>query len=107
MNDGKYGKIIFVLDVDDLIIAGDNDELIQKIKHNMSNEFEMKDLGELKYFLVLIDRSKSIRFLACAANPANVELVSQHSPSISTPSSSCSSGSSLRLILASRLICTP
>ena len=51
MNDGKYGKIIFVLDVDDLIIAGDNDELIQKIKHNMSNEFEMKDLGELKYFL--------------------------------------------------------
>ena len=51
MNDGKNGKIIIVLYVDDLIITGDNDELVQKIKHNMSNEFEMKDLGELKYFL--------------------------------------------------------
>ena len=51
MNDGKYGKIIIVLYVDELIITSDNDELIQKIKHNMSNEFEMKDLGKLKYFL--------------------------------------------------------
>ena len=51
MNDGKNGKIIIVLYVDDLIITCDNDELVQKIKHNMSNEFEMKDLGELKYFL--------------------------------------------------------
>ena len=39
--------------VNNLIITCDNDELIQKIKHNMSNEFEMKDLGELKYFLNL------------------------------------------------------
>ena len=51
MNDGANGKIIIVLYVDDLIIIGDNDEFVQKIKHNMSNEFEMKDLGELKYFL--------------------------------------------------------
>ena len=51
MNDGKYSKIIIVLYVDDLIITGDNDELIQKIKHNMSNEFEITELGELKYFL--------------------------------------------------------
>ena len=35
MNDGKYGKIIIVLYVDELIITSDNDELIQKIKHNI------------------------------------------------------------------------
>ena len=39
MNDGKYGKVTI----------GDNDQLVQKFKIQMSNEFEMKDLGELNY----------------------------------------------------------
>ena len=32
MNEGKNGKTIIVLYVDDLIITGDNDELVQKNK---------------------------------------------------------------------------
>jgi hypothetical protein len=40
-----------VLYVDDLIVTSTNDELIYKIQKILSTEFEMKDLGELKYFL--------------------------------------------------------
>ena len=48
-----------------------------------------------------------IRFLACTIDPANVELVSQHSPASSTWGSFFFFGSSLRLLRASRLASTP
>src|SRR5205814_9716278 len=52
-------KIIIAIWVDDLIIAGKNTKDIEELKHQLRKEFEMKDMGELKYFLgiqVLRDR---------------------------------------------------
>jgi hypothetical protein len=37
----------------DLIITGNAGKLIDEIKEQLSQVFEMKDLGELQYYLVL------------------------------------------------------
>ena len=37
--------------VDDIIITGDDEEEIKRVKGCLSKEFEVKDLGNLKYFL--------------------------------------------------------
>ena len=37
--------------VDDIVITGNNDGEIQKLKGFLANEFEVKDLGNLRYFL--------------------------------------------------------
>ena len=50
MND-ENDIIIIVLYVDDLIVTSSNSGLIYAIKKKLSAQFEMKDLGELKYFL--------------------------------------------------------
>eukprot|EP00253_Pinus_taeda_P023702 PITA_23702 len=48
----NYGKIfIVVLYVDDLIFTGNDDFLIANFKEVIKSEFEMTDLGLLKYFL--------------------------------------------------------
>ena len=44
-------KVIIAIWVDDLIIAGKNTEDIDEVKRQLKEAFEMKDLGELKYFL--------------------------------------------------------
>ena len=44
-------KVIVAIWVDDLIIAGKNVEDIKELKRELNKEFEMKDMGELKYFL--------------------------------------------------------
>eukprot|EP00253_Pinus_taeda_P006291 PITA_06291 len=50
----KQWQIIFIsLYVDDLIIIGNANNLIKEIKHQMSQVFEMKDLGNLHYCLGL------------------------------------------------------
>lgn len=43
--------LILSLYVDDLIITGNNQELILDFKGKMMHEFEMADLGLLSYFL--------------------------------------------------------
>ena len=46
------GKILIVcIYVDDLIVTGDDDRMIEEFKTAMKNEFEMSDLGLLNYFL--------------------------------------------------------
>ena len=40
-----------IIYVDDIIITGDDKEEICTLKEQLSREFEMKDLGRLKYFL--------------------------------------------------------
>lgn len=37
--------------VDDIVVAGNNEEEQQLLKQNLDKEFEIKDLGVLKYFL--------------------------------------------------------
>jgi transposase InsO family protein len=44
-------KTILVVYVDDMIITGDDCLEISRLKQNLSKEFEVKDLGQLKYFL--------------------------------------------------------
>ncbi|KAE8671027.1 hypothetical protein F3Y22_tig00112000pilonHSYRG00251 [Hibiscus syriacus] len=48
------GNVLFVaLYVDDLIFMGNNDEMIEEFKGTMTREFEMTDLGLMKFFLGL------------------------------------------------------
>ncbi len=46
-----YGIVVIVIYVDDLIIIGDSDVDIFDLKKLLKQKFEMKDLGELHYFL--------------------------------------------------------
>jgi hypothetical protein len=46
-----HGIIIIVIYVDDLIITRDSDVNISNLKKLLKQKFEMKDLGELCYFL--------------------------------------------------------
>ncbi|MCO5588946.1 hypothetical protein L7F22_042909 [Adiantum nelumboides] len=43
--------VIICIYVDDLIIGGDNEGEIMHVKSLLKKEFDMKDLGELRYFL--------------------------------------------------------
>nr|GEW20206.1 cysteine-rich RLK (receptor-like protein kinase) 8 [Tanacetum cinerariifolium] len=49
----ERGNLItyLIIYVDDMIIMGNDKEEITKLKKNLFTEFEMKDLGRLKYFL--------------------------------------------------------
>ena len=56
----KGSYIILLLYVDDMLIAGSNMVEINKLKRQMSEEFEMKDLGEAKQILDMsISRDRS------------------------------------------------
>jgi hypothetical protein len=46
----NHGIIVIVIYVDDLIITRDNDAYIFDLKKLLKQKFEMKDLGELRYF---------------------------------------------------------
>ena len=37
--------------VDDIVITGDDEREIIRLKENLNKEFEVKDLGQLRYFL--------------------------------------------------------
>ncbi|KAA0038901.1 Cysteine-rich RLK (receptor-like protein kinase) 8 [Cucumis melo var. makuwa] len=56
----KTGKItVLIVYVDDIVLSGDYQTEISQLKQRVNNEFEIKDLGNLKYFLVLeVARSK-------------------------------------------------
>ena len=45
------GIVVIVVYVDDVIITGDCEEDIDQVKGLLKDEFNMKDLGKLMYFL--------------------------------------------------------
>jgi hypothetical protein len=47
----KQKITILAVYVDDIIITGDDEEETMKLKESLRKEFELKDLGQLKYFL--------------------------------------------------------
>lgn len=61
----QRGKVVFLLIyVDDLVITGNDEVLIKELKGILNQNFKIKDLGKLKYFLGLeILRSKDGIFL--------------------------------------------
>ena len=62
----RNGKITcLIIYVDDMIITGDDEKEIVEPRKNLFNEFEMKDLGLLKYFLgIEVLRSKKGIFIS-------------------------------------------
>ncbi|KAL5750189.1 hypothetical protein ACOSP7_024792 [Xanthoceras sorbifolium] len=54
------GKItILIINVDDIILTGNYEEEMQKMKVFLAKKFEIKDLGSLKYFMGMeVARSK-------------------------------------------------
>ncbi|RVW64351.1 Retrovirus-related Pol polyprotein from transposon TNT 1-94 [Vitis vinifera] len=52
MKHSKEGEMtLFIVYVDDIIITGDDEEEIGNLKKLLAREFEIKDLGQLRYFL--------------------------------------------------------
>lgn len=43
--------VILIVHVDGMVVTGDNLQEITLLKENLAREFEIKDLGPLKYFL--------------------------------------------------------
>ena len=56
----KEGKVLIVsLYVDDLIFTGNDELMFIEFKHSMKHEFDMTDLGKMRYFLGLEVLQKS------------------------------------------------
>lgn len=47
------GIVVLSLYVDDLLVTRNNLQLIEEFKEGMKKTFEMKDLGEMSFFLVM------------------------------------------------------
>jgi hypothetical protein len=61
----KVVQFVVLVYVDDLIICGNNHDVVQRFKNYLNKCFNMKDLGKLKYFLgVEVARSPTAIFLS-------------------------------------------
>ena len=60
------GKVtVLIVYVDDIVLTGDDAEEMQVLKEYLAKEFEIKDLGCLKYFLgIEVARSKQGIFIS-------------------------------------------
>lgn len=61
------GSTVFylLLYVDDIILAGQTKEIVDRLKSRLMSEFKMRDLGDLKYFLgIKISRKEGRMFLS-------------------------------------------
>ena len=56
---GKGKRTILIVYVDDIVITGEDPQEIERIKSEMAKSFEVKDLGQMRYFLGMeVARSK-------------------------------------------------
>ena len=62
-DDGKIALLIVY--VDDIILTGDDVVEMERLKKSLAKEFEIKDLGSLKYFL---SQKQLNHHLACFAD---------------------------------------
>ncbi len=70
---GEDDKFIITVYVDDMILAGSKTDAIENVKKKLSSKFDIKDLGELKYFLgmtVIQDNEKGTTWMG---QPAFIE----------------------------------
>ncbi len=51
MHKSDEGIVVITIYVDDLIVKGDNEKEVEHVKSFFKRKFDMKDLGELKFFL--------------------------------------------------------
>ena len=62
----RHGKVTaLIIYVDDMIITGNDEEEVSELQNRLASEFEMKSLGNLKYFLrIEVARSAQGIFLS-------------------------------------------
>jgi hypothetical protein len=67
---------ILIVYVDDIIITGNNYKEIEKLKQHLAKEFEVKDLGLLRYFLG-IEVSRSAKGIYLSQRKYILDLLSE------------------------------
>ncbi|XP_042003672.1 uncharacterized mitochondrial protein AtMg00810-like [Salvia splendens] len=110
----RVGKITcLIIYVDDMIITGDDTEEMSELRKNLFNVFEMKDLGQLKYFLgievlrskkgIFINQRKYILDLLAEVGmldckPADTPMVQNHGLQMTKEAKPADRGSYQRLV---------
>ena len=65
MRKNEHGIVIICIYVDDLIVGGNNKAEIEHVRNPLQQEFDIKDLGELHFFLgIEIMRTKEVIWLS-------------------------------------------
>ncbi|XP_070036612.1 uncharacterized mitochondrial protein AtMg00810-like [Nicotiana tomentosiformis] len=68
--------VVILVYVDDLLITGNNPSLLSQTREGLQNQFKMKDLGELKFFLG-IEFARSSEGIMMCQRKYTLELVSE------------------------------
>jgi len=68
--------VIILVYVDDMMITGNDINLIQETKRTLQSSFKMKDLGELKYFLG-IEFARSQKGIVMHQRKYTLEIISE------------------------------
>ena len=87
---GNTGMVYLLVYVDDLIIATKDLETLQTVKQHLKDQFDVTDMGELKFFLgIQITRNRTERTLQLHQHHHTIRLLNafgmQDSKPVSTP----------------------
>ena len=70
--------------MDDIIITGSSDQLVQQVVTNMQNAFALKDLGKLNYFL-RIEVTKTASGMYLSQSKYIADLLAKHNTADCSP----------------------